>query len=59
MKLFGPNSPTALLEEDDDSGYGLNPRISARLMAGDYIVQVRHYDRSTGTGKYGITVKQR
>ena len=59
MKLFGPNSATALLEEDDDSGYGLNPRISARLMAGDYFVQVRHYDRSSGTGRYGVTVKQR
>ncbi len=58
MKLFGPNSPTALLEEDDDSGIGLNPRISARLLAGDYFVQVRHFDRS-GTGKYGITVKKR
>jgi hypothetical protein len=58
MKLFGPNSPTALLEEDDDSGYGLNPRISARLVPGDYFVQVRHFDRS-GTGKYGITVKKR
>ncbi|HEV7912388.1 MAG TPA: M12 family metallopeptidase [Albitalea sp.] len=59
MKLFGPNSATALLEEDDDSGYGLNPRISARLMAGDYFVQVRHYDRSAGTGRYTIAVKQR
>jgi len=58
MKLFGPNSPTALLEEDDDSGYGLNPRISARLVPGNYFVQVRHFDRS-GTGKYGITVKKR
>ncbi|HMC15189.1 MAG TPA: M12 family metallopeptidase [Albitalea sp.] len=58
MKLFGPNNPTALLEEDDDSGIGLNPRIAARLMAGDYFVQVRHFDRS-GTGKYGILVKKR
>ena len=59
MKLFGPNSPTALIEEDDDSGLGLNPRISASLMAGDYFVQVRHYDRSSGTGKYSIAVKKR
>ena len=59
MKLFGPDSPTNLLEEDDDSGYGLNPKISARLMAGEYFVQVRHYDRSAGTGKYTVTVKQR
>lgn len=59
MKLFGPNSPTALIEEDDDSGLGLNPRISASLLAGDYFVQVRHYDRSKGTGKYSIAVKKR
>jgi hypothetical protein len=59
MKLFGPNSPTALIEEDDDSGLGLNPRISASLMAGDYFVQVRHYDKSSGTGKYSIAVKKR
>ena len=59
MKLFGPNSPTALLDEDDDSGLGLNPRISAPLLAGDYYVQVRHYDRSSGTGKYSIGVKKR
>lgn len=59
MKLFGPNSATSLLEEDDDSGYGLNPRISAPLLPGEYFVQVRHYDRSEGTGKYTITVKQR
>ncbi len=59
MKLFGPNSPTALIEEDDDSGLGLNPRISASLLAGDYYVQVRHYDRSSGTGKYSIGVKKR
>lgn len=58
MKLFGPNSPNALLEEDDDSGLGLNPRISARLLPGDYFVQLRHYDRS-GTGQYGIMVKKR
>ena len=30
MKLFGPNSPTALIAEDDDSGYATNARIAAR-----------------------------
>ena len=59
MKLFGPNSATAMIEEDDDSGYGLNPRISAALLAGDYFVQIRHYDRSSGTGKYSIGVRKR
>jgi Astacin (Peptidase family M12A) len=58
MKLFGPNSETALMEEDDDSGYGLNPRISARLLAGNYFVQIRHHDRTSGTGEYTIGIKQ-
>lgn len=58
MKLFGPNSQTALIDEDDDSGYGMNPRISGQLLAGDYYVQIRHYDRS-GTGQYTIGVKRR
>lgn len=59
MKLFGPHSATALIDEDDDSGYGLNPKISAPLIAGDYFLQVRHYDRSSGTGKYGVKVVRR
>jgi len=58
MKLFGPNSPTALIDEDDDSGYGLNPRISSQLLAGNYFVQIRHYDNSA-TGTYTIGVKKR
>ena len=59
MKLFGPGSPTALIAEDDDSGYGLNPRISKALLPGDYYVQVRHYDRSSGTGRYTIGARRR
>lgn len=59
MKLFGPNSETSLIDEDDDSGYGLNPRISANLSPGRYYLQVRHYDRSSGTGKYSIGVVKR
>jgi hypothetical protein len=58
MKLFGPNSQTAVIDEDDDSGYGVNPRISAQLLAGDYYVQIRHHERSA-TGKYTIGVKRR
>lgn len=58
MKLFGPNSATALIAEDDDSGYGLNPRIATPLLAGGYYVQIRHYERS-GTGTYSIGVTRR
>lgn len=56
MKLFGPNSETALIAQDDDSGFGLNARIRQPLIAGDYFLQVRHWNRAKGTGKYGIRV---
>jgi hypothetical protein len=58
MKLFGPTSPTALLAEDDDSGTGLNARIAADLVSGQYFVQVRHYNKQGGTGKYSIKVRR-
>lgn len=57
MKLFGPNSPTALLAEDDDSGYATNARIAINLLAGDYWIQVRHYNRENGQGEYSLKVR--
>lgn len=56
MKLFGPNSATALIAEDDDSGTGLNARIARNLVEGRYYAQVRHYSRTRGRGKYSIRV---
>jgi catechol 2,3-dioxygenase-like lactoylglutathione lyase family enzyme len=58
MKLFGPNSETALIAEDDDSGVDTNARISSDLIAGKYWVQVRHYNRRTGMGNYTIKVRK-
>lgn len=58
MKLFGPNSETALIAEDDDSGLDLNARIAADLVKGDYFVQVRHYSCQSGTGKYSVKVRK-
>lgn len=58
MKLFGPNSETALIAEDDDSGIDTNARIAADLIAGDYFVQVRHYNRASGMGNYSIKVRK-
>lgn len=55
MKLFGPNSSTRLIAEDDDSGYGLNARINAALIPGEYFAQVRHTKRGA-TGAYSIRV---
>lgn len=57
MKLFGPNSQTALIAQDDDSGVDMNARIAADLIAGDYCVQVRHF-RPTGKGDYSIRVRK-
>jgi hypothetical protein len=58
MKLFGPDSQTALIAEDDDSGIDLNARIVARLSPGIYYLQVRHYNRRAGVGKYSIRVRK-
>lgn len=57
MGLFGPDGEINLVAHDDDSGRGLNARISAELQPGKYYVRVRHY-RSKGMGKYRIGVKQ-
>ena len=59
LKLFGPDSETRLVAEDDDSGYGLNARIRAQLTPGDYIAQVRHFNPSSGTGSYSIRARRR
>jgi hypothetical protein len=58
MKLFGPNSETALIAEDDDSGIDANARLAANLIAGEYFVQVRHYNRASGMGNYSIKVRK-
>jgi len=58
MKLFGPDSETQLIAEDDDSGLGTNARIAQPLVPGTYWVQVRHYNRATGQGDYSIKVRR-
>jgi hypothetical protein len=57
MKLFGPDSTTALIAEDDDSGYGSNARIAASLVLGTYLVQIQHFD-AAGTGAYSVRVRR-
>jgi len=58
VKLFGPNSETALITEDDDSGLDTNARIATNLIAGEYFVQVRHYNRRNGMGTYSVRVRK-
>ena len=58
MKLFGPNSQTALITEDDDSGIDTNARIVADLVEGSYFVQIRHWNRASGMGNYTVKVRK-
>ena len=58
MKLFGPNSETNVIAEDDDSGLGSNARIAQRLIAGDYFIQIRHFNRDKGVGDYSIKLRR-
>jgi hypothetical protein len=56
MSLFGPDNPTKLIAQDDDSGRGLNAKIAMLLAPGNYLVQVRHFNQQGGTGSYGVKV---
>ena len=58
MKLFGPDSKTSLIAEDDDGGTGYNSKIAADLRPGEYFVQIRHYNTAAGTGDYSIKVSK-
>lgn len=55
MLLYGPNSQTTRIAEDDDSGGGRNAMITAALESGTYHVEVRHFD-PVKTGEYRILV---
>ncbi|MAE72388.1 MAG: peptidase [Gemmatimonadetes bacterium] len=57
MTLFGPNSKTVKLAENDDSGAGRNALIRADLTPGTYYVQVRHYS-PIGMGDYSIAIQR-
>jgi hypothetical protein len=58
MKLFGPNSQTSSIAEDDDGGIGFNARIVANIIPGQYFVSIRHFNKAGGTGSYSIKVSQ-
>jgi hypothetical protein len=56
VSLFGPNSDTRLISEDDDSGPGNLSLLVQNLAVGQYFVRVRHFSPSS-TGPYGISVR--
>ncbi|MEM7066793.1 MAG: S8 family serine peptidase [Cyanobacteria bacterium P01_B01_bin.77] len=57
LSLFGPNSNTNLITQDDDSGPGFLSSIQQSLAIGTYFVRVRLYD-SARTGAYGVRVRR-
>ncbi len=56
LVLFGPDSKTKKIAENDDGGQGQNARISMDLQKGTYYAAVRHYNQDGGTGGYRIMV---
>jgi hypothetical protein len=56
VSLFGPNSESRLIAEDDDSGPGNLSLLVQNLAVGQYFVRVRHFSPSS-TGPYGLSVR--
>lgn len=55
IQLFGPNSPTNLIDKKDNVQMPFDVHIDAALNPGTYYAQVSHADPS-GTGKYKFRV---
>ena len=55
LVLFGPDSQTNKIDENDDGGAGRNSRIAADLAPGTYFAAVRHFSAHR-TGNYRISV---
>ena len=56
VSLFGPNSETRLIAQDDDSGPGNLSLLTQNLAVGQYFVRIRHFSPAS-TGPYGISVR--
>ena len=56
LSLFGPDSDSNLIAEDDDSGPSRLSLIEMSLAVGTYFVRVRHWSPA-GTGAYGVRVR--
>lgn len=57
LTLFGPDSQTNQIAQNDDGGFNLNSRISRQLNMGEYFVRVRHFSMQ-GTGPYQVRVQR-
>jgi hypothetical protein len=57
LSLFGPDSETRLVAQDDDSGLGRNALVRRWLVPGTYHLRIRHY-RPQGKGQYKVSVKR-
>lgn len=57
LTLFGPNSQTNQIAENDDGGFSRNSRVSIQLPQGEYFVRVRHFS-TMGTGPYTISARR-
>lgn len=55
LSLFGPDNQTTFIASDDDSGFGLNSRLTLELNPGRYFAIVRHYS-TFGRGAYQIRI---
>ncbi|MES2794603.1 MAG: M12 family metallopeptidase [Bacteroidota bacterium] len=59
MKVFGPDSQTNLIAEDDNSGPFMNSKLVLSLIPGKYYIQIRHSDnQATGTYKIFVSKKR-
>jgi hypothetical protein len=50
MQIYGPDSSTILVAEDDDGGTGLNSMIEVALQPGKYYIQIKHYSAHRSGG---------
>jgi hypothetical protein len=58
LLLYGPDSPSAFISRDDDSGPDANARLMEWLRPGKYYLQVRASDHRPGvSGTYKISVR--
>ncbi len=56
MTLLGPDNQQTAIDQDLDSGEGLNAKIVAALTSGTYFVEIRHQS-IFGTGPYEVSVR--